>query len=379
MKQGTQIDLSRMISRITSFYEVDAEYIVSQITRFFNEDTTLITGIRQIILSRLKYSTGNLYRSMKIRAHYDFAEGDKKKYNAETARTQKDVTAVINLDFEMPDKLLNALLGKDEVKTPVPDLTTLTKWVRGKQRYFADEINATNKRRLILKALQMQRNTLKGDDPFISGLGDSKLDAVVIASRMKDAMERRFAKRGTATLGSEYVLVGQRYEEGKKNGVGRYNPVYRVESVPILTIKKNQAKGELNKYLDTMIKKYAELVVSKIKVNEFFDESGKLTPGSVLESMKKIPKEMITTSSVIQELVSGMDAINSMVLGFTRLGNASDSEVQKLESQIRNASVRAANLMRGNTKSMEKDIKQQSIKLAQELHRQALAISKRIG
>lgn len=128
-----------------------------------------------------------------------------------------------------------------------------------------------------------------------------------------------------------------------------------------------------------MIKKYAELVVSKIKVNEFFDESGNLTPGSVLESMKKIPKEMMTTSSVIQELVSGMDAINSMMLGFTRLGNASDSEVQKLESQIRNASARAANLIRGKTKSMEKDIKQQSIKLAQELHRQALAISKRIG
>ena len=196
------------------------------------KDESLLRRAHAILIERLKYATGNLYKSIGIYCIYTYKEtsGIIGRLNYGSCK--------IRVKFAIKPELLNALFGEDEAKTPVPDIDELVKWIRGKQQYFSDKITSIEKKREIQRALQRQRQVLldrkskrrkpieRGINPMTTSpyTGREYSDPIQeLAENIRAAMKYRFETKDSATKGSEYIFIGYsksniKYQFGQQRG-----------------------------------------------------------------------------------------------------------------------------------------------------------------
>lgn len=379
------INFSEFIQGLMRMGTIDSDYIMSQIARFVNEDKTLISGIQSLLLSRLKYSTGNLYKSVKFRASYSVRESQESRTFDERIggyrTTQKnigDTTAYLNVQFMMPNELINALLGEDEVQSPVPSIGALTAWIRSKQNLFDTQIKEINRRRMVRNALRLQRETLLGFDTNVSTMFVDPIEEV--AESMQEKMKNRLKKKNSATKGSEYVFLGSSVTE---KGKVKFN--YKKEGTPLFT--RLSREGEINRYIDDMVKKYVEVVVSRINKRELFNtvtdikadgtevikNVGTIAAGSVLSALKGEAGKLLTNAGVTEEMALGLDNLNKIAsaLSGTARGRKSP-QLAQVRQDMQRASEYASALILRHKSTADRDAKEQITRFAKSIQEQAL-------
>jgi hypothetical protein len=214
------------------------------------KDDSLLRRAHSILIERLKYATGNLYNSIGIYCTYTY-----KETSGSIGRLDHG-SCKIFVKFAIKPELINALFGEDEAKTPVPDVSELVKWIRGKQQYFNEKIVSIEKKRQIQRALQRQRQVLlsrksrrrasveRGINPPTTDpySGEQYTDPIhELAKQIRQAMSARFNKNDSATKGSEYVFIGYRRSMIKSDlteyGIETLIPKYIEEPEPLLVMK----------------------------------------------------------------------------------------------------------------------------------------------
>lgn len=250
------------------------------------KDDSLLKRAHAILIERLKYATGNLYNSIGIYCTYTYKEtsGSIGKLNYGSCK--------IFVKFAIKPELINALLGEDEAKTPVPDIGELVKWIRGKQQYFRDKITSIEKKKEIQRALQKQRQILLGrkskrrkpverginpitTDPYS---GDEYTNPIQqLAEEIRYAMTQRFKAKDSATKGSEYIFIGYRRSVNRsifsENPIESLVPKYIKEPEPLLVMKGDG--GYLLKELAIVAEEHIANVFKKLDIDII--QSGKQT------------------------------------------------------------------------------------------------------
>lgn len=250
------------------------------------KDESLLRRAHSILIERLKYATGNLYNSIGIYCTYTYKEtsGSIGKLNYGSCK--------IFVKFAIKPELINALFGEDEAKTPVPDISELVKWIRGKQQYFRDKITSIEKKKEIQRALQKQRQILlsrksKRRKPVERGInpittdpysGDEYTNPIhELATQIRYAMTKRFKAKDSATKGSEYIFIGYRRSVDKsifsENPIESLVPKYIKEPEPLLVMNGNG--GYLLKELAIVAEEHIANVFKKLDID--IVQSGKQT------------------------------------------------------------------------------------------------------
>lgn len=238
------------------------------------KDDSLLRRAHSILIERLKYATGNLYNSIGIYYTYTYKEttGTIGKLNYGSCK--------VFVKFAVKPELINALFGEDEAKTPVPNISELVKWIRGKQQYFGDKITSIEKKKEIQRALQRQRQILlsrksKRRKPIERGINPTTTDPYSgeqyadpiheLAKQIRQAMKARFKNNYSATKGSEYVFIGYRRSMIKNDlteyGIETLVPKYIKEPEPLLLMKGDG--GYLVKELAALSEEYVTNVFKK--------------------------------------------------------------------------------------------------------------------
>lgn len=385
MKQDVTINFSEFIQGLMRMGTIDSDYIMSQIARFVNEDKTLISGIQSLLLSRLKYSTRNLYKSVKFRASYSVRESQESRTFDEriggyrtVPKNIGDTTAYLNVQFMMPDELINALLGEGEVQSPVPSIGALTAWIRGKQNLFDTQIKEINRRRMVRNALRLQRETLLGVDSNVSTMFVDPIEEV--AESMQERMKKRLKEKHSATKGSEYVFLGTSVTD---KGKIKFN--YKKESTPLFT--RNSREGEINRYIDDMVKKYVEVVVGRINKRELFNtvidikadgtevikNVGTIAAGSVLSALKGEAGKLLTNAGVTEEMALGLDNLNKIASALNNTAKGRKSpQLAQVRQDMQAASKMASALILRHKSTAYRDAKEQITRFAKSIQEQAL-------
>lgn len=260
--------------------------ILNNLITEIEKDDSLLKRAHAILIERLKYATGNLYNSIGIYCTYTYKEtsGSIGKLNYGSCK--------IFVKFAIKPELINALLGEDEAKTPVPDIGELVKWIRGKQQYFRDKITSIEKKKEIQRALQKQRQILlsrksKRRKPVERGInpittdpysGDEYTNPIhELATQIRYAMTKRFKAKDSATKGSEYIFIGYRRSVDKsifsENPIESLVPKYIKEPEPLLVMKGDG--GYLLKELAIVAEEYIANVFKKLDIDII--QSGKQT------------------------------------------------------------------------------------------------------
>ena len=249
------------------------------------KDESLLRRAHSILIERLKYATGNLYNSIGIYCTYTYKEA-----SGTLGRLDYNPCKIF-VKFAFKPELINALFGEDEAKTPVPDISEIVRWIRGKKQYFRDKITSIEKKKEIQRALQMQRRVLLGTksrrrkpvEREINGItinpysGDKYADPIQeLAKQIRYAMTKRFEARDSATKGSEYVFIGYRRSLDKNifsdNPIESLVPKYIKEPEPLLVMKGDG--GYLLKELAIVAEEHIANVFKKLDINI---QSGKQT------------------------------------------------------------------------------------------------------
>lgn len=338
------INLNEFVQRLVRSGMTDHTYIVSQIARFINQDREIETFIQGLLMSRLKYATGRLYRKTKVTATYNTTP-------IRQGQRIETVNAFLNIRLEVPDDLLNALLGEDEVKTPVPTVEALTKWIRSKQRYFNDKIVKMTKRAMERLAAQRQREILSKSKKFSiekfrpQAAGVDSIDE--LAQQIQGAMMRRFEEHGSATLGSEYVFLG--YSEGKKT-------VYKKFSRPLYTTKDASVVGEINEFFAKKVAQYYEGIISRISVGSI-QEGGVPIARGVMSEMSRIQEETQPRSLIIREMATEIKRLSDWLNVW---GDSDKKKTREAAERVRQQLVilapRASSLLLHSKELNSKDI-----------------------
>lgn len=105
---------------------------------YFNQDQTIIRGVQTILLKRLKYSTGRLSNSFDIKCKISYRQKrgvvGSVKSKGETFKKNRGIISEMSIVLILKNpRLINALLGEEDAKTPVPSISAITDWVRGKK------------------------------------------------------------------------------------------------------------------------------------------------------------------------------------------------------------------------------------------------------
>lgn len=260
--------------------------ILNNLITEIEKDDSLLKRAHSILIERLKYATGNLYNSIGIYCTYIYKEtsGSIGKLNYGSCK--------IFVKFAIKPELINALLGEDEAKTPVPDIGEIVKWIRGKQQYFRDKITSIEKKKEIQRALQKQRQILlsrksKRRKPVERGInpittdpysGDEYTNPIhELATQIRYAMTKRFKAKDSATKGSEYIFIGYRRSVDKsifsENPIESLVPKYIKEPEPLLVMKGDG--GYLLKELAIVAEEHIANVFKKLDID--IVQSGKQT------------------------------------------------------------------------------------------------------
>lgn len=309
------IDLIQNIERNSAMWEIE---IIDEFIEFVNKDTNVITMIRQMLISRLKYATGKLYNSISIQAY----EGRGGKENNFTE--YKNINVFLTIDTNNQDAI-NALLGEDELSgraiAAPPSILAMTKWIRGKQKFFDKPIQAIKDRQhdAIRALMQRQRNAMIGDNGEAEPLnvpkkltdlrGREHSDPVYqLAEIIRGRMIKRIAKGLPPTKGSEYVFLGNYPEYEGAGSRSSFAPKYNKLATPLLTVKLRQKTvGDINTLMAGVVEAYYKKIISKyIKkgmAGDLLQESYAPKIGSV--NTKKAGNSEIAISSQLKSISSG--------------------------------------------------------------------------
>lgn len=265
------IDLIRNIEQNSAMWEVE---IVDEFIKFINEDTHVITMIRDMLISRLKYATGKLYNSISIQAY----EGKGGKENNFTE--YKNVNVFLTIDTNNKDAI-NALLGENELESrPIakpPSILAMTKWIRDKRKIFDKPIQAIRDRqRDVVRALaQRQRNAMIDENDEAEPLNvPEKLTALrgveyrdpvyQLAKIIRGRMIKRIAKGLPPTKGSEYMFLGNYPEYEGAGSRSSFAPKYNKLATPLLTVKLRQkVVGDINTFIAKIVEEYYNRIMLK--------------------------------------------------------------------------------------------------------------------
>jgi hypothetical protein len=264
------IDLIRNIERNSAMWEVD---IVEEFIEFVNKDTHVITMIREMLISRLKYSTGRLYNSISIQAY----EGKGGRENSFTE--YKNVNVFLTIETKNKDAI-NALIGEAESRKPIaepPSILAMTKWIRGKRKFFDKSIQAIRDRQSdVIRALaQRQRNAMIDEndeaEPLnvperLTALRDREYQDPVyhLAKIIRGRMIKRIAKGLQPTKGSEYVFLGNYPEYEGAGSRSSFAPKYNKLATPLLTTKLRQkVVGDINTFMAKIVEEYYNRIIQK--------------------------------------------------------------------------------------------------------------------
>lgn len=273
---------------------------------YFNQDQTIIRGVQAILLKRLKYSTGRLANSFDIKCKINYRQKRGVTGSIKSGETfEKKERGIISemsivLILKNP-MLINALLGEEDAKTPVPSISAITDWVRGKKRYFREQIKDIQKRNRILQAARFQRSMLTRDKKLDTEIEEptSKL-----AKRIVQNMKRRFENKDSATKGSEYTLLGYK-EVTTKSGINLLTARYKKYKTPILSFK-SDTLDEISSYINMMLREYAE---NTIYATHF-------TKGMKAKEVTSAAKEA-TFDDFLEVFDNGIDFLHSMIDGLS--------------------------------------------------------------
>lgn len=287
---------------------------------YFNQDQTIIRGVQAILLKRLKYSTGRLVNSFDIKCKINYRQKrgvtGSIKSKGEVFKKKRGIISEMSIVLILKNpRLINALLGEEDAKTPVPSISAITDWVRGKKKYFREQIEDIQKRNRILHAARLQRSIL---------MGDRKMDTEIeeptskLAKRMVQNMERRFEDKGSATKGSEYTLMGYR-EITTKSGINLLTARYKKHKRPILSFR-SDTLDEISSYINMMLREYVE---NTIYATHF-------TKGMKAKEVTSAAKEA-TINDFLDVFDNGVDFLHSMIDG---LSGIKVKGVKSVQSQI---------------------------------------------
>jgi hypothetical protein len=296
-------------------FSPDIRNMLNSLIDEFDKDNTLLNYAHSLILRRLKYASGNLYRSIGVYAIYSYEKSKYKKsrvasyIDGNKPKREASGSSKILIKFAVKREVIKALLGEEELSRPelgdveayggrsvVPSSKSLAEWIKQKQKYFRPAIDALEKNQEIRRALQLKRKALislrKRDRKYIEESispskfnedGSKRKDPIMeLAKQIRVTMKRRFKRVGSATKGSEYVLLGYKkqeiktYKAGHGKSRGTYKsaellPIYRQESDPLLTVFPGSDGGSIIKELAMKTQEYADRIFSKFD----FDLSGR--------------------------------------------------------------------------------------------------------
>jgi len=263
------VDLINNIEANSILWEKD---IVDEFVNFVNNDPNIIMMVKGLLINRLKYSTGRLYNSIFLQATPGRAGGTTRA----TAYHNVNIRLVIDSDDE---SLVNALLGEKELmsrpQAKPPTILELTRWVRGKRRFFDKPIQAIKDRQkdVVRALLQRQRRILMSGEEMEEGTAgklnlpskeETRDPIYELAKIIKGRMLRRIEKGLPLTKGSEYVFLGNYPAYEGSVGASSFAPRYRVMNTPLLTIKKRKSLvGDINVLIGKMIDNYYQDLIKK--------------------------------------------------------------------------------------------------------------------
>lgn len=257
------IDLIHNIERNSAMWEVD---VIEEFIKFVNTDKHVITVIREMLISRLKYATGRLYNSISVQAFEGQGGGQ------DSVTEHKNINVFLTIDTNNKD-VINALLGESELESrPIakpPTILDLTRWIRGKRRFFDKPIEAIrDRRRDVVRALaQRQRLALLdgGDAEPLNmpkRLAEYQDPVYHLAKVIRGRMVRRVAKGLPPTKGSEYVFLGNYPEYEGKHSRRSFAPKYSRLATPLLTVRlRKNVIGDINVFMGTVVEEYYNRVM----------------------------------------------------------------------------------------------------------------------
>lgn len=278
MKVSTslKLNITRFVQQAIMMQAENHGSAVDAFIEFVNTDRAFKLKLQRSLMSRLKYSTGKLYESIRIKATRD-ERVSVNEFGGITASYKVDV--FIDIDDSRGKGLINALLGEKEQKKDVdlPAIKDLIKWVSGKRRFFDKQIDAIKSRQdRVKKLLQIQRMELGGSGEFNLPKNDNifaKDPVREIAQLIQRRMAMRMAKGLSPTKGSEFVFLGN-YPDYSSDGkdTSSFAPKYREMSEPLLRKRKKEESGKLVGEMNRILKEEASQYL--INVMEKYIKSG---------------------------------------------------------------------------------------------------------
>lgn len=369
----TTIDMSQVAREIEmyGFQQYGINYtagLLRKIATQISKDATLIAGVRAILMSRLKYATGKLYRTTNIKAEIKYSPSKVKDKLGETYRT--NTTAILEVYLVIAPELLNALLGEEEVATPVPDIKSVRRWIQGKRRFFGDRIDDIKKRESIRRALQRQRDIMAGDyskvdrtiDPIKKGIDGRYKDPIgKLAEQIHYAMTRRLEQKGSATKGSEWIFLG--YKKRKTMLFGQpyeyLETSYASTDTPLLTA--DGKSGEIMDYLNKNVTVYIRKLLGGY--------NAKLSDKESIESrFKKVYEDNKFLAGISKELDAGISNVIFICEQLRGLsGRNARTHYNLYMQQLGKAHTMMSQILLQEGNIKEKEIRAQALKFARDM------------
>lgn len=317
MKVSTSIklDAKRFVQQAAIMQADNCGSAIDAFIEFINNDSGFKLKLQRSLMSRLKYSTGKLYESIRIKAKRD--ESVKVTDFGLSANWKIDV--FIDIDDSRGKSLINALLGEKEQKKNVelPKIGDLIDWVAGKRRFFDKQIDAIKSRQdRVRKLLQIQRMELGGSGKFNmpknTNFKDPKREIAHIIQRR---MALRMEKGLSPTKGSEFVFLGNYpdySQDGEKRGQSSsFSPKYRKEGEPLLRKRRKEEGGKIVGEMNRIVSQEAysyfvgimdKYVASGLKINtkkearesEIKISTGEQYKNQVSEQIRKIAPKFVS-------------------------------------------------------------------------------------
>lgn len=284
--------------------------IVGAVASYINQDTGFIGQVRNLLLSRMKYATGNLLHSIRLRAsagRVSKSDESADNINAPISDNVRYVTVQLVLDTS-DETLINALYGEKDLQKlvdsgremKIPTKTSIMAWINAKRQMFNKQIDILQqqryaraaarrtkdaKRREIQRRRAFYRTTVQtlrsefyGMTPESAPIhmrdkepGEEMRHVVGdLADRIRTAMSFRVASGKAPIRGSEYVFLGNRPKYEGDKAKYSFTPRYRKLDTPLLHYGyKKHDKGEINKLIDDLVQTYINKVVNEFKRGVF--------------------------------------------------------------------------------------------------------------
>lgn len=351
MKVSTnlKLNITRFVQQAIMMQAGNHGSAIDAFIEFVNTDKGFKLQLQRSLMSRLKYSTGKLYESIRIKAKRD-ERVSVNEFGGITA-TYK-VNVFIDIDDSRGKGLINALLGEEEQKKDVdlPTVEDLIKWVAGKRRFFDKQIDAIKSRQdRVRKMLQIQRMELGGSGEFNMPKNANIVAKVFakdpkrkIAQLIQRRMAMRMAKGLSPTKGSEFVFLGN-YPDYSSVGKDKssFAPKYKKMSEPLLRKRKKEEGGKLvgemnrilkeeaNKYLINVMEKYIKSGLSIDVTKESKESEVKLDTGAqyknyALNQIRSIAPKFI--SGKLETVVNLEESIFSLFEQVKKVRNRAKSK-----------------------------------------------------